>query len=159
MFYLYAFILSIPSPIISIINAEAVALFVGIAGTRPWLMVGFTMAAGQCVTFSLLYFFGEAICRHFKWLKKKVDALHTDTIRMAKYQKYTAWWLVLAALFGLPPLSVLAVLAPSFHVKFRLFFAIAYGGRFLRFCLLAGMPSLFTGWVPIPDMPDWLDTL
>ncbi|MEZ4466243.1 MAG: hypothetical protein R3F43_17765 [bacterium] len=58
MFYLLTFLAVIPSPVLMFINGEAWAVFVGLMGTRDWMLLALAIACGQTVGFTLLYFFG-----------------------------------------------------------------------------------------------------
>ncbi len=156
MFYLYAFLLALPSPIVIVFNAEAVAVLVGLFDTRPWFLAALVLTVGQCVTFSLLYYGGEGLSHRWGWLRRKLEVLRADPEREERYRSSTERWLAVAALFGFPPLTVMSVLAPSFEVRFRNFLALAFIGRLIRFGLLSGIPNQFAAWFPVDSVPSWI---
>ena len=149
MFYLFSFALALPSPVLGfVISAEAWAVFVGLAGTRMWAPVALVLAAGQCVTFALLFTFGGALLRRFPRLQAQVDR-----IDLARFSKQRYGWLLVGAVVGLPPVVGLALLAPASKVRLAPFLGIAFAGRALRFGLLAGLPRLFSGWFDVNVIP------
>ena len=159
MFYLIVFLLTIPSPIFFILNAEALSVLVGLVGSRPWPLAVLAVTAGQCVLFSGLYLGGDKLTRRFEWLNRRVSEIAKDPERMDRYRGATEKFLILAGLFGLPPLVAMSALSPALGVRFRVFFAIAFSTRFLRFALLAGLPHAFADWFPLEAVPAWIRDL
>lgn len=154
MFYLWSFLLAIPSPLLFFISSEGWAIFVGLAGTRLWPLLAGVLAAGQCVCFTGLYFFGDRVLRWLPSAQRKLARLDVE-----KYRRQSAFWLFAAALTGLPPLIALSILAPAFKVRYAPFLLIAFVGRAIRFGVLAGVPTAFSGWFDVDWLPAWLRVL
>lgn len=159
MFFLYAFMIAVASPIAWILNAEAVAVFAGLFGSRPWPLVALTLAAGQCLTFSLLFVGGEGLARRVGPFRRQIDRLRAEPVRWERYRRAAGWWLAAAAGIGFPPLVAMAALAPALGVSYRMFALIALGGRTARFFVFAGLPTLFADFLPMDAIPDWLRAL
>ncbi len=156
MFYLAAFFVGFASPVVWLLNAEALAILAGLVGARPWPAVGLTLACGQIACLSLLFYGGEGLCRRVAPLRRHLERFRADPRRLERTRAGATWALVTAALFGLPPLMAMAALAPGLGLRYRTFFGVAFGGRLLRFCLLAGVPTLFSDLVPAGAVPEWL---
>ena len=160
MFYPCALLIGMISPIFWPFNAETAALFVGLVGTRNAVLVGAVLALGETLTLTGLFFGGNGVVRRVGWLRKKVDRLREDEERMARYRQNAAGGLVVSALLAVPPLSVLAILAPAFGVRWRTLATISFLGRWIRFALIAAVPGLFpTSWFTLESLPDWLRAL
>jgi len=159
VFYLVMLAIGLVSPVVWLFNAEVVAVWAGLVATRPWPPVVFLLAAGQAVTFSLLFLGGDQLARRFGWLRRRVERFQSDAARLERFRRGSLWWLLAAAIIGIPPLVALSAIAPSLGVRFRTFALVALGGRTVRFFLLAGLPGLFSRWFPVEALPEWLRTI
>lgn len=144
----------IPSPVLMFINGEAWAVFIGLMGTRNWVLLAFAIAAGQTIGFTLLYFLGERFVRRWARLQAAIDKFDREKLR-----RNAPWALALGGLFGLPPHNVMAVLCPVVGVRYRLLLVTTVFGRSIRYLILAGVPAYFSKYIDIDWMPEWLRAL
>lgn len=159
MFYLAILAVGLVSPVIWLFNAEVVAVWAGLVATRPWLPVALTLAVGQAATFSLLFVGGEQLAQRIGPLRRSVERFRCDPARVERFRRSAVWWLLAAAVVGLPPLVATSAIAPALGVRFRTFALVALLGRTLRFIVLAGVPDLFSDWFPVDGLPAWLREL
>ena len=95
--YLSVTLLVIPSPILMIISSEAIAIILSLKGFSA-ILIALSLAVGQSIGFSLLYFFSDAICERWDKLQKGLARLDLEKL------KNRAWPLLgCASFFGFPP--------------------------------------------------------
>lgn len=88
----------------------AVVLF---ASSHHWdpLVIGLMVGGGQAVSLTLLFVFGEQLRRRWRWFDRKCERVRQRLgDRMSRRAIVVA---TVSGLFGLPPASVSATLAPS----------------------------------------------
>lgn len=154
MFYLLTMLAVIPSPVLMFINGEAWAVFVGLMGTRNWVLLALSIAAGQTIGFSLLYFFGDRVVARWKRLQRAVDAFDREKLR-----RNAPWALGAGGLIGLPPHFANAVLCPVVGVPYRMLLLTTLVGRSTRYLILAGVPAYFSQHINLDWIPEWLRAL
>src|SRR5437763_8897546 len=132
MIYVLTVLWCIPSPVLWFLNAEAWVIGHAAAGVEFPLVLATCAAAGQVATFSALYFGGDAILKRVPRLRAKLERFDVERYRAAGYPI-----LVAAAVIGLPPLVLLAVVARTLHYRFVPFLVLCVSGRVLRFAVLA----------------------
>lgn len=144
----------IPSPVLMFINGEAWAVFIGLMGTRNWVLLALAIAAGQTIGFSLLYFVGEHWVRRWGRLQSAIDRFDREKLR-----RNAPLALSVGSLIGLPPHNVMAVLCPVVGVRYRLLLITTFCGRSIRYLILAGIPAYFSQYIDLSWMPEWLRAL
>ncbi len=154
MFYLLSLLIFIPSPIVFPINAEAWAITVGLLGDRPWLLVGFTLAASQTIGFVLLYVFGARVINMSSRLGAQVEKLD-----LKRFRGQAPAWIAVGGFLGVPPCVALSIAAPMAGISLRMHVAIVLTMRTIRFSLLAGVPTFFSQYFDPSLVPDWLKAL
>jgi membrane protein YqaA with SNARE-associated domain len=155
LFYLLTFLAVIPSPFLFfIINCEAWAIFVGLMGTRDWVLLALSITGGQVVGFTLLYFFGSKLVRRVPRLQRAVDRFDKE-----KLKARAPWALSMGALVGVPPHNVMCAISPLVGLPFRTVFAITLVGRGVRYLVLAGIPAWFAQYFDTSWIPEWLREL
>jgi membrane protein YqaA with SNARE-associated domain len=118
-------------------NAEATAILYGAQlGWNP-LLVGIVSALSQCAMYTLLFWGGDWLIAKWTWLGRKVEK--TRARFKARLDKSYLTMTATGALVGLPPMTVMALLAGGFNVRLRTLLAIAFGLRFVRFTVLAAV--------------------
>lgn len=154
MFYLLTFLAVIPSPVLMFLNGEAWAIFVGLMGTRDWVLVALAIACGQTVGFTLLYFFGGRVLGRIPRLKRAMDRFDRE-----KLATRAPWLLSLGSVVGLPPHNIMCAVSPLVGVRFRTVLTITLVGRGLRYLVLAGTPAYFAHYIDTSWIPQWLREL
>jgi membrane protein YqaA with SNARE-associated domain len=152
LFYLLVVFATIPSPMVSF--AEPWIILIGLNGERVWWVVGLCMALGQTIGFAGFYLFGDAIVGRIPRLRRKLD-----TMDVAKFREKAPVFLVVGSIVGLPPHFAQCTVSPLVGIPFWRLMAVTWAGRSIRFCTLAGLPTVFadlfgTGW-----LPEWLKTI
>ena len=156
MYYLLAYLAAVASPIVWLLNAEAIAVLSGLSASRPVWLVALVLTAGQVTMFTALYFGGDRLLRRIGPLRRQIDRLAADPVRLERWRRRATATVAAAALVGLPPMSAFAAIAPALGVRYRTLALVATAGRGLRFLLLASLPQLFAGWFPVESLPEWL---
>ena len=153
MIYLVLYLIGIVSPLLAI--GEALAVFCGLSQAHlSWWGVGLALALGQTTGFLLLHLFGDVFLARFEWVKRKLGGFDST-----KYQGIK-WKVTLsAAIFGLPPLNVLAAAGPLYEARRLLFVTLVLLGRVLRFLILAGAPAYFAAHFDPTLLPLWVREL
>ena len=153
MTYLVLYLIGIVSPLLAI--GEALAVFCGLSQENlSWWGVGLALALGQTTGFLLLYLFGDVFLARFDWVKRKLGGFDSN-----KYQGIK-WKVTLsAAIFGLPPLNVLAAAGPLYEARRLLFVTLVLLGRVPRFLILAGAPAYFAAHFDPDLLPLWVREL
>jgi hypothetical protein len=99
-------------------------------------VVSALMATGQCISFSLLYWFGEIAVKHWRWFGKSVARVR-QRYEYHLERRFLAVSL-LGAATGIPPAMALSALANGFGVPYRHLMPILYPTRIVRFVVLIG---------------------
>jgi membrane protein YqaA with SNARE-associated domain len=135
---------SFAGSIVWVFNVEAAAVVAGASGSWHPLLVGATCAVGQALGYTLLYFAGEVVFRHWRWGQRKVEwtrRRYGDRLRTGFYGlTFTA------ALAGLPPLTAMAALAGGLPVRYLPMIAILLPLRIIRFTVLAAAGEGLLAW-------------
>ena len=150
--------ISFVGTVVWVLSPEATAVIYGSQGRLPAVVVGALCATGQGLMVVLLYYMGAQLCERWTWLKHKVEK--TRQRFGARLNQHFLLLSLPAGIFGIPPMLAMAAMAHGFRVRLVPFLAIAAGGRFLRFTVLAasGEKALeyFATWAPPPiwtEMP------
>ena len=149
MTYLICGLVGIVSPFFAL--AEPLAVLSGLSTQVNWMLMAFSLALGQSVGFSIMYFFGEQIVARWRWFARKLSRVNLD-----EYTGRRNTCTFLAACFGLPPLTALALGGPFYEPRFIRFISVSFCGRLVRFSVLAGAATFFSKYVDQSVMPDWL---
>ena len=144
MTYFLTFLWAIPSVPLWFMNIEAWVVIHALKGGIEPIGLALAAAAGQLVSFLLLYVFGHRILTKWRKLKEKVDRFD-----VGKFRTSGTFMLVTGASVGFPPHTVLSILAGSLKYNLIAFGCISAVGRVLRFFFLAYSPDVFRdifGW-------------
>jgi membrane protein YqaA with SNARE-associated domain len=117
-----------------IINAEATVVVTTTQfGLHP-VLAGLGASSGQVILYWMLYKFGDVLARRWRWLNRQV----TRTREKYGNQLDERFGILtgFAGVFGLPPVTAMAAIAPGFGMRLLTFLAIAVPLRFLRFLVL-----------------------
>jgi len=107
------------------------------ASQRHWhpLLVGVLVAAGQATAHLVLYFAGDQLRRRWGWFDRKCERAR---VRHGRWLAKGLWPLGLASgLFGLPPSSVTAALAPGLGLSGRVLLPLLFVARIVRLSTVA----------------------
>jgi membrane protein YqaA with SNARE-associated domain len=97
-------------------------------------------ATGHQIAKSICYYAGVGALEH----GKVRTLLDKHRARIDRWTKHPNIIMTLGAVFGLPPLYLLAFIAhPILRMRFWVFTGICFGGRIGRFAVLALVPKLF----------------
>jgi membrane protein YqaA with SNARE-associated domain len=114
----------------------AVALFASKQDLHPIVIAG-VAAGGQAVSLTLLFLFGGQLRRRWRWFDRQCER-----VRARFGDRMTRNAIVASAvsgLFGLPPLSVSATLAPGLAPRPAPLLPLMIATRFVRFVVLAAL--------------------
>ena len=148
VFYLLIFVVSIVSPVLAL--AEPLTILCTLSSELHWIPIAISVALGQTTGFALLYLFGDRILNVLPSLKRRLDQLD-----LSRYEKTKDKITLAGALFGMPPMTVLAAAGPVYEPKAIRFLGVAFGGRLLRFLVIAGAPALFMSVFDPELLPEW----
>ncbi|MBV69882.1 MAG: hypothetical protein CMH52_00910 [Myxococcales bacterium] len=149
MTYLIITALAIMSPVLAI--AEPIAVIAGLSTKVEWWLVALCLASGQTIGFTLMYFFGEFFLAKWTWLAQKLRRVNVEEYAH-KRQLFTSF----ASLFGMPPLTALALAGPLYEPRFSGFISLVFTCRFARFLVFAGAATALMGYVDPSIIPKWL---
>ena len=138
------FLLSIVSGVFWVANAETAAMYYsGKLGYNPFL-VALVCATGQCSCYTILFLGGDALINKWKWLHSQIEK--TKEKYSEKLEERFSAFTALGAVFGLPPMTAMAAIAPSFDMSLKKFLTISFFLRFLRFAFLAAFGRQIALW-------------
>ncbi|MCA9524513.1 MAG: VTT domain-containing protein [Myxococcales bacterium] len=103
------------------------------------LLVGLAAGIGQSSCYLVGFLFSEQLYRRVSWLHERVDKMIAED----KFRRYALTLTISGALLGVPPFSLVAIAGGLWRFSPLRFAAIAYGGRIVRFTVLATFPGLF----------------
>ncbi|MGC6416593.1 MAG: hypothetical protein ACON3Z_05735 [Bradymonadia bacterium] len=149
MTYLIIAAVAIVSPVLAL--AEPIAVLAGLSSKVSWLGVVLALAIGQSIGFCLMYVFGEHIVARWRWLARKFER-----VNVLEYQHRRTFFTSAAALFGMPPLTALALAGPLYEPRFIRFMSVVFGGRLIRFLVFGGAATLFAEAIDRSIIPAWL---
>ena len=152
MTYLILFLVSIVSPVLAL--AEPLCLLSALSSPDAWPLIAFVVAAGQTTGFALLYFFGDGLLKFMPRLKAKFD-----TFDLESYTMGTRSIVACAALFGLPPATLLAAAGRLIESRVLIFLGILFLGRLVRFSVVSSVPTAFSGIFDPTTLPSWVQGL
>ena len=131
--------------------AEPIAILAGLSSKVEWLLVALVLAAGQTVFFGVFYLFGSKLVVRWTWLKAKLA-----TVDLEKYSHQRNSVTFISGLVGLPPTTALALAGPLYDKSFLRFIILVGTARLARFLVFAGAPSLFSEYIDLTILPEWL---
>ena len=149
MTYLIITAVAIISPVLAL--AEPIAVIAGLSTKVEWWLVAICLAVGQAIGFTLMYFFGEFFLARWVWLSQKLRRVNVD-----EYAHKRLLFTSLAGLFGMPPLTALAIAGPLYEPRFSGFISVVFGCRLLRFLVFAGAATALMEYVDRSIIPEWL---
>lgn len=122
--------------VVWLFNAEIATMLYGASSTTTHpLMIGLAAALGQCTSYLIFLRWGSPLVARFAWVKGIVSKTE---IRFGERIKNGFIGItIMAAVFGIPPVIGLVLLAKPFRISGRIVIAIAFLGRLFRFTLLA----------------------
>ena len=140
--------------VVWVVNAEIATMLYGASSstTHP-LMIGLAAALGQCTSYLIFLRWGSPLVARFAWVKGIVSK--TETRYGERIKSGFLGITIMAAVFGIPPVIGLILLAKPFRISGRTVIAIAFLGRFFRFTLLAVFGEVFLDF----SFSQWLTDL
>ena len=148
--YLSVILLVIPSPIFMMISSEAIAILLAMQSRSP-VLIALSLAIGQTIGFSLLFFFGDRITSRWTRLNQKLQTFDLEGLR-----NKGPLFISSASLFGLPPLNLCCIASSAIGLRYRMLCPLIFGGRFGRYVIISSIPHLFQDWFDPQLLPDWL---
>ena len=152
MTYLLLYVLSIVSPVLAL--AEPLCLLSALSSPNAWFLIAFVVAAGQTTGFALLYFFGDRLLRWMPKLRAKLDAFDITQYKLGAHSIIGC-----AALFGLPPATLLAGAGRVLESRVVIFLGILFVGRLMRFSVVSSLPHVFSSIFNPQQLPAWVHGL
>lgn len=126
-----------------VLNPEVSAVFYGDRGWHP-LWVGLLIGAGQCTTYTGLYFGGEVLARRWQWLRNNIERTRTRYEKHLERGYLTA--MLVSAIIGVPPPLIVAGLAGGFGIRWHHVMPVALLGRVIRLGVLAAVGERLLDW-------------
>jgi membrane protein YqaA with SNARE-associated domain len=122
-------------------------LSVGYSSKYHWniWLIATGCAAGQSISFLVLYFFGEQVMRRWAWFSKQV---YDVRVKFADHLEER--FLILSALggsVGVPPALAMAALGSGFGVPARHVIPVLFLTRILRFAVMTVIGGHLWDWV------------
>jgi membrane protein YqaA with SNARE-associated domain len=127
--------------IVQLINTEAllIAVSIWLVGDPIQLpLVALCAAVGQMAANVMFFYLGRGASA-LPRVHAKIEQART---KVARWQKRPNLVLIAAAIVGLPPLVLVAVVAGGLGIGVRRFAAIGLAGRWLRFAIVISIPWL-----------------
>lgn len=152
MTYLILYAVSIVSPVLAL--AEPLCLLSALSSPQSWFLIALVVAAGQTTGFALLYFFGDRLLRWMPKLRAKLDAFDITQYKWGAHSIIGC-----AAIFGLPPATLLAAAGRILESRVLIFLGILFVGRFLRFSVVSSLPHVFSSVFNPEHLPTWVHGL
>ncbi len=152
MTYLILYLLSIVSPVLAL--AEPLCLLSALSSPEAWFLIALVVAAGQTTGFALLYFFGERLLRWMPKTRSKIEAFDITAYKLGARSMIGC-----AAIFGLPPATLLAIVGRLIESRVILFLGVLFAGRLLRFSVVSSLPHVFSSWFNPDHLPTWVHGL
>jgi membrane protein DedA with SNARE-associated domain len=135
--YLAVFVLALLSGVFPLTNAEATMIALGMKsnyGVPKLILLAVIVAIGQSCTHAILFFLargvGKAGAKKRPWLEKRIAKAH---LLAEKWKKSEVLLMVLGATVGVPPQALIAMLAGTIGIRYRVFGTIDILGRIARF--------------------------
>jgi membrane protein YqaA with SNARE-associated domain len=128
--------------VVQVINTEAILLGVSIwVVDDPWQLplIAVCAAVGQMIANVMFFYMGRGAGS----LPRIEAKLARAKAKIARWRQRPNLVLVAAAIFGLPPLVLVAVAAGGLGIGVKRFAAIGLCGRWLRFAIVLAIPWLF----------------
>jgi hypothetical protein len=101
------------------------------------LLVGFLAATGQAAALGLLFTFGGQLRRRWRWFDRQCERVRAA--QGARLARGTLALSVTSGLFGLPPASVTATLAPGLGLTGRALLPSLFAMRLVRLTVVAAL--------------------
>lgn len=150
--YIVLYCVSIISPVLGL--AEPLCLLSALSRPDAWLPIAFSVAAGQTTGFAMLYFFGDGLLKFLPKLRARLDGFDMESYRLGARSL-----VVCAALFGLPPATLLAAAGRMLESRVAIFLGILFIGRLLRFIVVSSLPHVFQEIFDPAHLPQWVHGL
>ena len=114
------------------------------------MLVGMTVASGQCSLFIILFHFGARGAQRWPALRRRVDNFALQRRKLIEHS--SSLMTLTAAIAGVPPTVPLFTIAPTFHMRLPRMLAVFFVARFLRFALITAFASWTGGSSTWPTM-------
>jgi len=149
MDYLILGLASIVSPFMAF--AEPLAVYFGLTGALMWGPAAVSIAVGQTVGFTIMYFFGSQLRARVGWLRRKFEVFDFSRLGRGRTAMTAS-----AGGLGLPPALILSLAGPMYDPRAGVFLGTILVMRIVRFGLLAGLPAAFGSVFEPEMMPEWV---
>jgi membrane protein YqaA with SNARE-associated domain len=150
MVYLWIMLIVIPSPILIFISSETIAIVWALKGSQPVLIAG-ALAVGQTIGFTLICYFGDQLRERWERMNKMLDGVDIE-----RYRRYAPRIIAWTAFVGIPPVNVSCLAAGAVRAPILLLIPIIFFGRFARYWIVASLPNVFSDYINIDRLPQWL---
>ena len=150
MVYLWIMLIVIPSPILIFISSETIAIVWSLKGNQPILIAG-ALAVGQTIGFTLICYFGDQLRERWERMRKMLDGVDIE-----RYRRYAPRIIAWTAFVGIPPVNVSCLAAGAVRAPILLLIPIIFFGRFARYWIVASLPNVFSDYINIDRLPQWL---
>ena len=121
--------------------AEVTALAMGALSVPTMVMMLAVFTLGHVGGKMLWFWVGTCESRiSHPWLRRWLDRARTVA---AAHPRVGVGVAMTSAVASVPPFQLMAIAAGMVGTRGPVFFTIAYAGRFIRFALIAGVPTLF----------------
>lgn len=153
MLYLWIGLVVIPSPILIFISSEAIAIIGSLKGYSPF-MLAVALASGQTIGFTFLCIFGERLAHRWERVKRL-----REKSELSKYHCHVPKLIAWVSLIGVPPVNVSCMAVATVQAPVLPLVPLLFGGRLLRYWLIASLPEYFTDFINPNSLPSWLQSL
>ena len=150
MVYLWIMLIVIPSPILIFISSETIAIVWALKGNQPILIAG-ALAVGQTIGFTLICYFGDLLRERWERMRKMLDGVDIE-----RYRRYAPRIIAWTAFVGIPPVNVSCLAAGAVRAPILILVPIIFFGRFARYWIVASLPNVFSDYINIDRLPQWL---
>ena len=140
----------IPSPVLIFISCETIAILWSLKGYHP-LLIAIALASGQTISFSLLCYFGDQLRERWERLHKLLDGVDLD-----RYRRYAPRLIAWASFVGIPPVNVSCLAAGAVQARLMILVPLIFLGRLARYWIVASLPDVFSEYINIQQLPQWL---
>lgn len=150
--YLWITLVVIPSPILIFISSEAIAIIGSLNHHSP-LALASALALGQTIGFTTLCLFGDQLAERWSkinQLRKRAD--------IEKYRTKAPLLIAWVSFVGVPPVNICCLAVAAVKTRVLPLIPILFGGRWLRYWIVASVPEYFSDYVNLDLLPFWLQS-
>ena len=129
------YLTGVVSGLFSLINSEAATVLAVVKYDTPAWLAALACASGQTTMYLLLYQFGELLIKKWVWFHDQIERAKT---RYADHlDRNVVVLTAIGALLGVPPLFLMAALAPGLNMRRWVLCITVWPIRAGRFWLIA----------------------